>query len=180
MNPIDAFKKECPISGRIARNRFLAQPCEHNHAKTDGSFSDPLLDFYRRMKAGNWGVIVLETTATSSREKCRERELVLSDEAKNKESWKNFFKEMKKMTNEKLQETLYGYFKSPRRVIRMFQGLEARFSMVNGNFPMDLFCQQTSSTRMWMNMFMRLVSRMNEGLTALISNSATGILQGSF
>ncbi len=96
MNPIDAFKKECPISGRIARNRFLAQPCEHNHAKTDGSFSDPLLDFYRRMKAGNWGVIILETTATSSREKCRERELVLSDEAKNKESWKNFFKEMKK------------------------------------------------------------------------------------
>jgi len=95
MNPIDSFKKECQIGGRIARNRFLAQPCEHNHARADGSFSNPLLDFYRRMKAGNWGVVVVETTATSSREKCRKHELVLTDEAKNEGSWQNFFQEMK-------------------------------------------------------------------------------------
>jgi 2,4-dienoyl-CoA reductase-like NADH-dependent reductase (Old Yellow Enzyme family) len=68
MNPIDSFKKECKIGGRIAQNRFLAQPCEHNHARNDGSFSDPLLNFYRRMKKGDWGVVVVETTATSSRE----------------------------------------------------------------------------------------------------------------
>jgi len=95
MNPIDSFKKECQIGGRIARNRFLAQPCEHNHARADGAFSNPLLDFYRRMKAGNWGVVVVETTATSSREKCRKHELVLTDEAKNEGSWQNFFQEMK-------------------------------------------------------------------------------------
>lgn len=95
MNPIDSFKKECKIGGRIAQNRFLAQPCEHNHAKNDGSFSDPLLDFYHQMKEGDWGVVVVETTATSSREKCREHELVLTDETKNEESWKKFFKEMK-------------------------------------------------------------------------------------
>ena len=95
MNPIDSFKKECQIGGRIARNRFLAQPCEHNHARADGAFSNPLLDFYRRMKAGNWGVVVVETTATSAREKCRKHELVLTDEAKNEGSWQNFFQEMK-------------------------------------------------------------------------------------
>jgi 2,4-dienoyl-CoA reductase-like NADH-dependent reductase (Old Yellow Enzyme family) len=48
------------------------------------------------MKVGNWGVVIVETTATSSGEKCREHELVLTDEAKNEESWKKFFKEMKK------------------------------------------------------------------------------------
>jgi len=95
MNPIDSFKKECQIGGRIARNRFLAQPCEHNHARADGAFSNPLLDFYRQMKAGNWGVVVVETTATSAREKCRKHELVLTDEAKNEGSWQNFFQEMK-------------------------------------------------------------------------------------
>ena len=95
MNPIDSFKKECQIGGRIARNRFLAQPCEHNHARADGAFSNLLLDFYRRMKAGNWGVVVVETTATSAREKCRKHELVLTDEAKNEGSWQNFFQEMK-------------------------------------------------------------------------------------
>jgi 2,4-dienoyl-CoA reductase-like NADH-dependent reductase (Old Yellow Enzyme family) len=104
MNPMDSFKKECKINGRTARNRFLAQPCEHNYARADGSFSDPLLDFYRRMKTGNWGVVVVETTATSSREKCRERELVLTDEAKNEESWKKFFKEMKQKGNDQKAE----------------------------------------------------------------------------
>jgi 2,4-dienoyl-CoA reductase-like NADH-dependent reductase (Old Yellow Enzyme family) len=95
MNPIDSFKEACPISERRARNRFLAQPCEHNHARADGSFSEPLFDFYRRMKAGHWGVVVVETTATSLKEKCRERELVLTDAAENEESWKKFFHEMK-------------------------------------------------------------------------------------
>ncbi len=96
MNPLDSFKQECQIGGSTARNRFLAQPCEHNHARADGAFSTPLLDFYRRMKAGHWGVVVVETTATSAREKCRQHELVLTDEAVNEDSWTHFFQEMKR------------------------------------------------------------------------------------
>jgi len=104
MNPIDSFKEACPIGGRRARNRFLAQPCEHNHARPDGSFSDPLFDFYRRMKVGQWGVVVVETTSTSSKEKCRERELVLTDDAENEESWKKFFHEMKQQEHDSRAE----------------------------------------------------------------------------
>jgi 2,4-dienoyl-CoA reductase-like NADH-dependent reductase (Old Yellow Enzyme family) len=107
MNMLDAFIRECKISKKTAHNRFLAQPCEHNHANMDGGFSEPLFDFYRRIKAGNWGLVVMETTAISPWEKCRKNQLVLADNKTNEESWKKFFYEMKKKPSNRGERSLW-------------------------------------------------------------------------
>lgn len=84
----------CTLGRSQVPNRFLAQPLEHNQARDDGTFSDPLLAYYRKLRDGNWGVVVMETTAIHPAERCREHALVLSPGKENLASWTSFFAEM--------------------------------------------------------------------------------------
>ncbi len=104
MDNADLLGKPCPVGHLVAPNRFLAQPLEHNQATPSGCFSDPLLAFYKRLRDGGWGAVVLETTAISTKEKCRQHALVLEDTPENAGSWEAFFKDMKAQGNDGANE----------------------------------------------------------------------------
>ncbi|MHA1698054.1 MAG: oxidoreductase, partial [Promethearchaeota archaeon] len=83
------------LGKRKALNRFLAQPIERNNANKDGGFSANLMDIYTRLARGMWGVVIIETTATSQDQKCRAGQLVLDESTNNEASWIEFFKRVK-------------------------------------------------------------------------------------
>ncbi|MHA1679444.1 MAG: oxidoreductase [Promethearchaeota archaeon] len=95
MRKFSPLGDSCRVGNMIVQNRFLAQPLERNNARDDGTFSESLLESYRGMARGSWGLIVMETTAIKPDQKCRRHALVLADGAENDQSWTSFFKEMK-------------------------------------------------------------------------------------
>ncbi len=94
------LKSPCSIGNFTAPNRFFAQPVEKNQAQANGCFTPILIDRYKQLRNGGWGIINLESTAISPQEKFRERALILEDTPENEESWTYFFKEMKQKNNE--------------------------------------------------------------------------------
>jgi 2,4-dienoyl-CoA reductase-like NADH-dependent reductase (Old Yellow Enzyme family) len=119
-----AFQSPQNLGTKIAPNRFLSQPIEHNQANKSGGFSSPMIEFYSEMSRGQWGVIIMETTAVSMQERCRVNGLVLDPSMENDNSWSDFFRQNKKINDQSLwivEISAAGYKNQTGKTMSLFE-----------------------------------------------------------
>jgi 2,4-dienoyl-CoA reductase-like NADH-dependent reductase (Old Yellow Enzyme family) len=75
----DELFKSRRILNKEAPNRFAAQAMEINSAGSDGGVNDTVINRYKKLAEGGWGIVFLEATSITGRHLARPNGLVLSD-----------------------------------------------------------------------------------------------------
>ena len=88
----ELFKKY-QISGREAPNRLVAQAMEINSGKPGGAVGGMVLNRYKSLAEGGWGIVFLEATSVTDKHVGKSNGLVLSE--KNLDGFKRLVDEFK-------------------------------------------------------------------------------------
>jgi 2,4-dienoyl-CoA reductase-like NADH-dependent reductase (Old Yellow Enzyme family) len=71
--------KTYQIAGREAPNRFVAQAMEINSAETGGAVGEMVLNRYKGLAEGGWGIVFLEATSITDKHVGKSNGLVMSE-----------------------------------------------------------------------------------------------------
>ncbi len=118
----------CALGSRTAPNRFVSQPMEGNDGEPGGKVSERTLERYRKLAAGNWGVIVVEALSVSAESLARKNQLVINRE--NLEGYKLLIKEMKRIAPDTL--VLFQITHSGRKSGKAFSNPTALYDAAAG------------------------------------------------
>lgn len=83
------------IGNRILINRFVSQAMEGNDGDAGGSVSERAIERYKKLAAGNWGVVVVEALSVDSSSLARVNQMILNRD--NLEGFKTLVSEFKKI-----------------------------------------------------------------------------------
>ncbi|MFW5770648.1 MAG: hypothetical protein ACOCX9_04355 [Spirochaetota bacterium] len=94
MDNYSDLKKNYTIHGRAVSNRFFAQAMEINRAGDGGSVSDAIIERYRKLARGSWGIVSLEAVSVTPESLARPNGLILNE--KNLDGFKKLVEAFKK------------------------------------------------------------------------------------
>lgn len=89
-----------PIGNKTAPNRLVSQAMESNDSGPGGSVSQRGLKRYRKLAAGNWGIVIVEALSVTSESLARKNGMILN--RNNLEGFQHLVQEYKKINPEGL------------------------------------------------------------------------------
>ncbi len=97
---IETLFSPCPIGGKTAPNRFVAQAMEGNDGLPGGKISPRAMERYKKLAEGGWGIVVVEALSVTPDSLARKNGMVLNRE--NLDGFKELVSEFKKINKEAL------------------------------------------------------------------------------